>query len=79
MSHAALLKAVEAVGGPVSLARHLGISSQAVSQWKRVPPGRALAVEQLSGVSRHDLRPDLYGPAPALSGAVSPSPPEALP
>jgi DNA-binding transcriptional regulator YdaS (Cro superfamily) len=47
-------------GGSVGLGRSLGISSQAVSQWKRVPAERVLDVERASGVSRQELRPDLY-------------------
>ena len=42
------------------LAVELGITHSAVSQWRRVPAERVLAVERLTGVSRHDLRPDLY-------------------
>lgn len=34
---------------------------QAISQWKYVPVERVLAVEEVSGVSRHLLRPDIYG------------------
>lgn len=56
----ALKRAVDAVGGQAKFASLLGISAQAVSQWDEVPPLRVLAVERLSGVSRHDLRPDLY-------------------
>ncbi|MGE3990359.1 transcriptional regulator [Pseudorhodoplanes sp.] len=56
----ALIRALEKVGGPSGLGRALGISSQAISQWRRCPAGRVLAVEAKSGVSRHELRPDLY-------------------
>lgn len=42
------------------IARGLGISRGAVAKWKRVPADRVLAVERLTGLSRHDLRPDLY-------------------
>ena len=60
----ALENAKQAVGGASALARALGdISSQAISQWKRVPAERVLDVERATGISRHDLRPDIYGPA----------------
>lgn len=58
----ALRQAIEAVGGLAKLAEPLGISMQAISQWDEVPPLRVLAVERVSGVSRHALRPDLYPP-----------------
>ena len=59
----------DAIRGPVGLARALSergrrISSQAVSQWVRVPAGRVLDVEAVTGISRHILRPDIYGPEP---------------
>ena len=53
--------AISAAGGPTALAKKLGVSKQAVCQWKRCPPGQVLAVEKLAGVSRYDLRPDIYG------------------
>lgn len=56
----ALLRAIEAAGGLAKLAEPLGITAQAVSQWDEVPPLRVLAVEKLTGISRSDLRPDLY-------------------
>ena len=42
------------------MAKMLGISSQAISQWTRVPVNRVLAVEALTQVPRHELRPDVY-------------------
>lgn len=56
----ALRRATKAAGGQAALAAKLGISAQAISQWDEVPPLRVLAVEEISGVSRHELRPDLY-------------------
>jgi DNA-binding transcriptional regulator YdaS (Cro superfamily) len=63
-------------GGAVGLATKLSatnpqrpITSQAISQWKQVPAGRVLEIETLTGISRHDLRPDVFGPAKASAAA----------
>lgn len=68
---ASLVFAIERAGSSVRLASLLGVSPQALSQWKRVPPLRVLDVERVTGVSRHALRPDLY-PAPTLAPAAAP-------
>jgi len=52
--------AIRACGGVSELARRLGISQPSVSHWQRVPAERVLMVEQVSGVPRAALRPDLY-------------------
>jgi len=52
--------AVATAGGPAILGRHLGITSQAISQWRRVPAERVLAVVRATGLPPHRLRPDLY-------------------
>lgn len=55
-------KAIKVAGGPAALAKDLGgLTSQAVSQWKKVPAERVLDVERITGISRHDLRPDVFG------------------
>ena len=65
----ALENAKAAAGGSSGLARAISeatgypITPQAVGQWRIVPPTRVLMVERITGVSRHDLRPDIYGPA----------------
>jgi len=56
----ALRRALESAGGLTKVAEELGISKQAVSQWDEVPPLRVIALERVSGISRHELRPDLY-------------------
>lgn len=56
----ALRKAIQAVETGEVLARRLGITPQALSQWDRVPPLRVLEVERITGVPRHELRPDIY-------------------
>lgn len=59
--------AVAAAGGPAPLARKLGISRSAVAMWKIVPPLRAPKVEEITGISRHVLRPDFWPwPEPGL-------------
>ena len=44
------------------LARALDVTPGAIWQWaeERVPAERVLQVERVTGVSRHDLRPDIY-------------------
>lgn len=51
-----------AAGNGANLARQLDISTAAVHQWQRVPYKRVLDVERITGISRHRLRPDVYGP-----------------
>jgi DNA-binding transcriptional regulator YdaS (Cro superfamily) len=54
-------RAIVAAGGSIALADAIGgITRQAVEQWKRIPSSRVLEVERLTGIPRHDLRPDLY-------------------
>lgn len=49
-------------GGQAAVAAACGVTSQAVGQWRRVPPERVLDVARASGwqVTPHHLRPDLY-------------------
>ena len=54
-------------GMRVHLAKELGITPGAISQWAQVPADRVLDVERITGVSRHRLRPDVFGPAPVSS------------
>lgn len=57
-------RAIEAAGGPGKLSAALAdITPQAISQWRRVPPDRVLAVEAVTKISRHELRPDVFGPS----------------
>ena len=60
---AVLKRAIDAAGGLQSLSKALGLTPQAVSQWHEIPPRRVLALEKLSGISRHELRPDIFGKA----------------
>lgn len=60
----ALEEVIEFVGTANELARRLGVTKQAVRQWRirYVPADRVKAIVQLSEgrVSHRDLRPDLY-------------------
>ncbi|MDR0703201.1 MAG: helix-turn-helix domain-containing protein [Azoarcus sp.] len=56
-------KAIRIAGGQSTLARAVGVSPQAVQQWSkfgRVSHKKVIEVEQMTGVARHDLRPDIY-------------------
>ncbi len=69
----ALRRAIQRAGGPTVVGRHFSISQQAVGQWDICPPARVLGLERISGVSRHDLRSDMYpvelGTVAHLSGS----------
>lgn len=59
------LRELEAAAGSQSaLARALGVSQPTVWHWlnvsHRVPAEKVLLAEKLYGVSRHELRPDIY-------------------
>lgn len=67
----AIKRAVKEVkGGQAGLARTLGVFPQAVSQWVKgerpVPAHHCIPIEEATegAVSRHDLRADVFGPAP---------------
>ena len=71
----ALDDAKTAAGGNTGLAKLLcgegiRITPQAISQWSKVPAERVLTVERLTGVPRHDLRPDLYPPPASEADAA---------
>lgn len=67
---AAITRAIEAVGGASELGRRLGVPwPSAVTNWvaRGVPAERCLAIECATdgAVTRYELRPDVFGPAPA--------------
>jgi len=49
-----------AAGGPSRVARMVGVSRSAVSQWSRIPIEHVLAIEAATGIPREELRPDVY-------------------
>jgi DNA-binding transcriptional regulator YdaS (Cro superfamily) len=59
----ALHRAKKKIGGASALARALGLTPQAVHNWGgEAPVRRVLDIERLTGVMRHELRPDFYPP-----------------
>lgn len=65
MTKNALQRAIESVGSARLFAAKLQITEQSVGKWKNkyqgnVPPARVLEVFQATGVTPHELRPDLY-------------------
>lgn len=58
-------RAIEGLGGLTKASLALGIDNPSVvANWRtrgRIPAGRVLDVERLTGISRHELRPDVFG------------------
>lgn len=68
-----LKKAIDAAGGQAALAAKIGVTQSLVSYWlvgakRGVPAEHAGAIERITGISRHALRPDVFGPAPKQEG-----------
>lgn len=60
-------RAIAAAGGPIKMAQALDVTVGAVYQWRkhqRVPYNKCLSIEELYGVSRYELRPDVFGIKP---------------
>ncbi|MCE0802015.1 helix-turn-helix domain-containing protein [Buttiauxella sp. S04-F03] len=60
-----LEKAIDEAGSASALARGLGVSPMTVSFWRSrssgvVPVERVIAIFELTGVTPHELRPDIY-------------------
>lgn len=73
-NHQSLARAIEAAGGQVNLAKAIGTTQSNIWTWlnksKRGTPGEwVMQIEAATGVSRHDLRPDIF-PAPAAEQAA---------
>jgi transcriptional regulator with XRE-family HTH domain len=60
-------EAIDKAEGLSKLARACGVTKSAVWQWRRkngsvrIPPRHCLNIEALTGISRHKLRPDVFG------------------
>ncbi|MCX7062825.1 MAG: helix-turn-helix domain-containing protein [Gammaproteobacteria bacterium] len=75
MSSEPLKTAISQLGSMNALAIKLGITKAAVHQWtlegRRVPAKHCVAIETATegAVTRHDLRPDVFGVQPAIAPA----------
>lgn len=82
-SDSALARAVRAAGSQSAFGRIVGRRQSTVAHWLaagQMPAdeGLVLKVEEATGISRHDLRPDIYpveasAPAPRALGAMEPA------
>lgn len=74
-------QAIKAIGGPAKVVELFAdtedsLTTQAVSQWRVIPPKRVLTVLRAAAakgkqISMHDARPDIYGPDPAKNQAAA--------
>lgn len=55
-----LQRAIDVAGSQRRLAKLIGLSQQAVNQWRTIPLNRVLDVESATGVPREELRPDFF-------------------
>jgi DNA-binding transcriptional regulator YdaS (Cro superfamily) len=57
-----------------AVASEIGVTPAMWSRWetgkRKIPAERVLDIESLTGVSRHDLRPDIFGPRPVSEQAA---------
>jgi len=63
MNKIAIESAVAIAGSQSELARRIGVRQGYVWKWLRsgrIPAERVIAVEAATGISRHELRPDIY-------------------
>ena len=59
----AIDKAIKKAGNQSALSRLIGVAQQNISYWvknNQVPASFVLKIEKETGISRHELRPDLY-------------------
>jgi DNA-binding transcriptional regulator YdaS (Cro superfamily) len=61
----ALKRAIEIAGSAKALAKKLNVTQMTISYWIHrshgiVPPQRVIPIYKVTGVTPHELRPDLY-------------------
>lgn len=63
-------RVIEIVGSQEELAARLGIKSPSITGWRnrgQIPPERCISLERATDgrVTRYEMRPDVFGDAPA--------------
>lgn len=75
MNESAIAAAVRIAGGQASLARAVKVAPALVYQWltgrRPVAAHHCRLIEAATGVTCHDLRPDVFGPTPEARDAAS--------
>jgi DNA-binding transcriptional regulator YdaS (Cro superfamily) len=51
---------IKTAGGPVAIARIIGVVPSAVTQWRRVPLKHVPKLAEVTGLSCHQIRPDFF-------------------
>jgi DNA-binding transcriptional regulator YdaS (Cro superfamily) len=78
-----LRDAISLAGGVSALAKALNVTKGAVSQWqepgRKAPAKHCVAIERLTGISRHKLRPDIFGREERKEVKPPPSPKNGVP
>ena len=62
MRHMDVKKIIADLGGAQKVAALVGVSFQAVYQWKKVPAEHVLKISKALGVSPKKIRPDVFDP-----------------
>lgn len=57
---AAMQEAFERAGGRYRLNQRLGLFRTATYQWKRIPRRRLAKLAHITGMTKAEMRPDLY-------------------
>ena len=61
-------RAIDLAGGVARVAQHFGIHHSAICRWRergQIPAARVPDLARLTGIPRHQLRPDLWEAPPA--------------
>lgn len=62
MAHLSVRDIVNAAGGPTQVGRTIGRLHSTVIRWKAVPPKYARVISQMSGLTLHEICPEVFGP-----------------